>query len=150
MTSNQGTTDPLPAEIARVNQLTRSMIDEYVSWRSKIVHGEIEQFMYSEMLDFVNFRIETADTCLLLIEHGKIADALGLSRSIFENYLLLMLMCRGTKYFKLRDLSSWHPERAAVVQAAGCGGLERIGNMPAFTSLHIARCREWPVCTASD
>src|SRR6266567_734724 len=106
MTSNQGTTDSLPSEIARVNQLTRSMIDEYVSWRSKILHGEIDQFMYSEMLDFVNFRIETADSCLLLIEHGKIADSLGLSRSLFENYLLLMLMCRGTKYFKLRDLSS--------------------------------------------
>jgi hypothetical protein len=106
MTSNQSTTDPLPAEIARVNQLTRSMIDEYVSWRSKIVHGEIDQLMYSEMLDFVNFRIETADSCLLLIENRKIADALGLSRSLFENYLLLMLMCRGTKYFKLQDRSS--------------------------------------------
>ncbi|SRR6266536_963405 len=106
MTSNQSATDPLSAEITRVNQLTRAMIDEYVSWRSKIVHGEIDQFMYSEMLDFVNFRIETVDTCLLLIENCKIADALGLSRSLFENYLLLMLMCRGTKYFKLRDLSS--------------------------------------------
>ncbi len=106
MTATRNTTDPLSAEIARVNQLTRAMIDEYVDWRSKIAHGDIENALYGEMLDFVNFRIETADTCVLLIENHKIADALGLSRSLFEHYLLLMLMCRGSKYFKLQDLSS--------------------------------------------
>ncbi len=98
--------DVLSEEIARVNQLTQAMIDEYVSWRSKIVYGEIENAIYGAMLDFVNFRVETADSCLLLIENRKIADSLGLSRSLFENYLLLMLMCRGSKYFKLQDLSS--------------------------------------------
>ena len=96
----------LADEITRAKRVARSMIDEYVAWRGKIVYGEEFQTMYMDMLDFVNFRIETADSCLLLIENDRIADALGLSRSLFENYLLLMLMCRGTKFFKLSDLSN--------------------------------------------
>lgn len=92
-------------EIRKAKQLARAMIDEYVAWRGQITYGEELHAMYMDTLDFVNFRIETADSCLLLIENGRIADALGLSRSLFENYLLLMLMCRGTKFFKLQDLS---------------------------------------------
>jgi hypothetical protein len=96
----------LADEIIRAKQLAQAMIDEYVAWRGKITYGEEIQAMYMDILDFVNFRIETADTCLLLIKNGRIADALGLSRSLFENYLLLMLMCRGTKLFQLQDLSN--------------------------------------------
>jgi hypothetical protein len=92
-------------EIARAEQLARAMIDEYAGWRGKIQHGEESHYMYMAMLDFVNFRVETADSCLLLIEHRRIGDALGLCRSLFENYLLLMLMCRGTRLFRLEDLS---------------------------------------------
>src|SRR6266496_4532049 len=108
MTDRRDGADALSVEIARVNHLSRAMIGAYGAWRSKIDYGDIENALYGEMLDFVNFRIETADTCLLLIEKSKIADALGLSRSIFENYLLLMLMCRGTKYFLLQDRSEEH------------------------------------------
>jgi hypothetical protein len=60
------------------------------------------------MFEFVNLRMETADSCLSLIEHEKIADSLGLSRSLLEHYLLFLLMCRGTKYFRLADLSGEH------------------------------------------
>lgn len=93
-------------EITRAKQIARAMIDEYVAWRRNIMYGEELHAMYMEALDFVNFRVETADSCLLLIENGRIADALGLSRSLFENYLLLMLMCRGTKFFQWEDLSN--------------------------------------------
>jgi|GEM_PF-3939268 len=62
--------------------------------------------MYGGLLDFVNFRMETADTCLQLIENRKIADSLALSRTLLENYLLLILMSRGSKYFQLQDLSA--------------------------------------------
>ncbi len=99
-------TNALSGEIARVNQLSRAMIDEYVAWRDKIAYGEMTHAMYIDMLDFVNFRMETADSCLLLINNRRIGDSLGLSRSLFENYLLLMLMCRGSRFFKLEDLSS--------------------------------------------
>jgi len=92
-------------EISRVNATTRAMIDEYVQWGDKIVY-ENGNTLYMDLLDFVNFRIETADSCLLLIEHGKIADSLGLTRSLFENYLLFMLMCRGRKFIQLEDLSA--------------------------------------------
>jgi Family of unknown function (DUF5677) len=93
-------------EITRAKQIAQAMIDEYVAWRDNITYGEEAFSVYMETLDFVNFRVETADSCLLLIENGRIADALGLSRSLFENYLLLMLMCRGTKFFRLEDLSN--------------------------------------------
>jgi hypothetical protein len=88
-----------------VNDLSPRMIDEYVAWGDKIRVGDAENMMYREILDFVNFRVETAASCLDLIEQRHIADALGLCRSLLENYLLLMLMCRGRKFFRLQDLS---------------------------------------------
>src|ERR1700761_5386470 len=96
-------TNPFAKEIDRASKLACTMIDEYVAWRSKIRYGEEAHAMYMEVLDFVNFRIETADSCLQLIDHGKVADALGLCRALLENHLLFMLMCRGTKFFCLED-----------------------------------------------
>jgi hypothetical protein len=95
----------LDAEIRQVRQLTRAMIDEYSAWGGKIGIGEIQQGMYGDVLDFLNFRVETADTCAWLLEKEKVADSLGLSRSLLEHYLLFLLMCRGRKYFRLIDLS---------------------------------------------
>lgn len=79
------------------------MINEYLAWGDNIRIGEIQNMIYGELTDFVNFRVETADTCIDLIENRRIADALGLCRSLLENYLLLLLMCRGRKYFQLQD-----------------------------------------------
>jgi hypothetical protein len=97
---------PAETAIARACQLARVMIDEYVGWRGKLTYGPELHAMYMDTFAFMNFRIETADTCLLLIQNGRIADALGLCRSLLENHLLFMLMCRGTKLFKLEDLTS--------------------------------------------
>jgi hypothetical protein len=94
----------LDVEITRVNEHSRNLLNEYVEWGQKIRLGRIMNTLYSDLIDFVNFRLETADTCLLLIEKGKIADALGLCRSLLENYMLLMLMCRGYKLFRLQNL----------------------------------------------
>ncbi|MDX3486617.1 DUF5677 domain-containing protein [Streptomyces sp. ID05-18] len=98
-------TELIAAEVERVNNATRFMISVYCAWGSEIENGETHLFTHTQLLEFVNLRIETADSCLLLIENGKVADSLGLSRSLLENYLLFMLMCRGRKYFQLRDLS---------------------------------------------
>jgi hypothetical protein len=95
--------DRLDVEIARANALSRKMLDTYLAWGSRIMVGESQQYMYNELIDFVNFRIETAETCLLLIGSDRIADALGLCRSLLENYLLHMLRCRGYKHFRLAD-----------------------------------------------
>ncbi|MFD8611971.1 hypothetical protein [Streptomyces sp. NPDC059631] len=67
------------------------------------------------MIDFANFRMETADSCLKLIEAGHIGDALGLCRSLLEHYLLFMLICRGDKYFKIWDLSNKTPAEFAEI-----------------------------------
>lgn len=96
----------LDTEIARVNNHSHSLLKEYVGWDQKIKSGEIENTLYGDLIDFVNFRLETVETCLMLIENERIADALGLCRSILENYMLLMLMCRGHKYFLLQNLES--------------------------------------------
>lgn len=95
--------DRLTIEVQRVNEHTRAMLAEYVAWGSKVVTGDVQQWMYNELIDFLNFRMETADTCAQLIEQNKIADALGLCRSLLEHYLLFMLMCRGRKFFQLQD-----------------------------------------------
>jgi hypothetical protein len=96
-------TDPLDAETQRLIDHTQAMLAGYVAWGDKIQTGEFGQFLYNQLIDFVNFRLETAETCLQLIAAGKVADALGLCRSLLEHYLLLMLMCRGYKYFRLQN-----------------------------------------------
>jgi hypothetical protein len=93
----------LADEITRAKQLARDLITEYVDWRDKIRYGQEQPFEYMEALDFINFRVETADSCLLLLENQLVADALGLCRALLENHLLFMLMCRGTKFFQLED-----------------------------------------------
>jgi hypothetical protein len=98
--------DALTNEIARVNKLTESMIGEYVAWGGKKRVGKVQFGAYDEILDFLNFRLESASSCLLLIENRRIADSLGLSRSLLENYLLFILMCRGRRLFKIQDSSS--------------------------------------------
>ena len=68
-------TRSIDEEVVRVNGLTRSMLDSYSLWGSKIEHGNTQHAMYGELLEFVNLRMETADSCLTLIENEKIADA---------------------------------------------------------------------------
>src|SRR6266568_1410593 len=96
----------LDKEIARVNKHSHNLLNKYVEWDQKIKSGQTENTLYGDLIDFVNFRLETVETCLMLTEKERIADALGLCRSILENYMLLMLMCRGYKLFRLRDTES--------------------------------------------
>src|SRR5664280_3665649 len=90
-------TDPRDVEIARVDAASGELISEYLAWSPKTVYGDTYNMMYGDIIDFVNFRVETAESCLQLIEQDKIADALGLCRALLENYLLLTLLCGGTK-----------------------------------------------------
>lgn len=97
--------DAVELEVARVISSCRAMFEEYSAWNEKRVHGETLSTMYGDVFEFVNLRMETAESCLLLLENGKVADSLGLSRSLLEHYLLFVLMCRGNKYFQLVDVS---------------------------------------------
>jgi hypothetical protein len=108
LTGNQNST--LEAEIARVQSATRQMLDTYLDWGNQFKYGDVYLTVYGDVIDFANFRMETAESCLTLLESGKIGDALGLSRALLENYLLMILICRGPKHFQLRDLSSKTPE----------------------------------------
>jgi hypothetical protein len=96
-------TQPIERGIERVFALGDEMIEAYESWGVRIQHGSTEQHAYTELLEFVNFRMETADSCLQLIKLGRVADALGLCRSLLENYLLFILMCRGRRFFQLEN-----------------------------------------------
>lgn len=91
-------------EIQKALNSSREMIDAYLGWFQKTQFAEVHNTVYNDMLEFVNFRVETADSCLHLIAMDKIADSLGLSRALLENYLLLILMCRGRKFFQLQSL----------------------------------------------
>ena len=98
--------DRVEAEVQAVTDHTVKMMAAYLNWGDKITVGDEPYWHYSELIEFVNFRMETAHTCLDLIQRDKIADALGLCRALMENYLLFMLMCRGHKYFQLVDKTS--------------------------------------------
>ncbi|MFG3059009.1 hypothetical protein ACGFYM_10480 [Streptomyces sp. NPDC048231] len=97
--------DAVEREVAQVISSCRAMVAEYSAWNGKRVHGETLSTMYGDVFEFVNLRMETSESCLLLLENGKVADSLGLSRSLLEHYLLFLLMCRGNKYFQLVDIS---------------------------------------------
>jgi hypothetical protein len=115
----------IDTEIARVNNRSRNLLNEYVEWGQKIKSGQIENALYSDLIDFVNFRLETVDTCLMEIEKERIADALGLCRSVLENYMLLMLMCRGHKYFLLQNLEDKTPAEFNAYFLSQQQGLEK-------------------------
>lgn len=92
--------------IQRALNSSHEMMHAYLGWFRKIQFAEVHNTVYNDMLEFANFRMETAHSCLSLIAIDKIADSLGLSRVLLENYLLLILMCRGRKYFQLQSLES--------------------------------------------
>ena len=97
--------DVVDAETGRVIAYTQRLIKAYQSVADELSYNTASTF-YMDAFGFVNFRIETACSCLLLVENNLVADALGLGRSLFEHYLLFILMCRGRKLIKLQDLSS--------------------------------------------
>ncbi|MBR7825767.1 hypothetical protein KDK95_05565 [Actinospica sp. MGRD01-02] len=97
--------DAVDAETKRVISYTRELIKAYRTVGDELRYNMASTF-YMDAFGFVNFRVETACSCLLLVENKLVADALGLSRSLFEHYLLFILMCRGRKLIKLEDLSS--------------------------------------------
>jgi hypothetical protein len=99
----------LKAELDRVIQATRDMMAAYVAWGQEIQYGTAYNTMYGDIIEFLNFRLETAESCLLLIEQDRIADALGLCRAMLENYLLFKLLCRGHKFFQLQTLENLKP-----------------------------------------
>lgn len=105
-----GYRDDLEIEIKRTADLGRKLIGSYEAWSGQVGWGDTGLVTHGDLIDFVNFRMETADSCLKLIEAGKVGDALGLCRSLLENYLLFMLICRGEKYFRFWDLSNETPE----------------------------------------
>lgn len=119
-------------EIMRAQQLARDLITEYVAWGGKIQYGQEQHLVYTETLDFVNFRVETADSCLLLLANGRVADALGLCRSLLENHLLFMLTCRGTKFFELEDtqLKGAKFKAELAKKQAEVAGLRQDGKTP--------------------
>lgn len=129
----------IDTEITRVNTHSRALLNEYVAWDQKIKSEQAENVLYSDLLDFVNFRLETVDTCLLLIEQAKIADALGLCRSLLENYMLLMLMCRGHRYFLLESLEDKTPAEFNAHFLARQQELEEQQRAGATTCLAVAK-----------
>lgn len=93
--------DPIRLEFNRALAAAEAVISTYAAWGAKIQTGQIHYDLYNRMLEFSNLRMETAETCLQFARLGKVADALGLCRSLLEHYLLFILMCRGRKYFRL-------------------------------------------------
>jgi len=79
--------EPIDAEIRDATAVARTLLDAYVAFGGQYRFGEVHQWAYSEILEFVNFRLETADSCLLLASQDRVGDALGLCRSLLENYL---------------------------------------------------------------
>lgn len=88
-------------EINAARHDLEELLGKYKSWSGEITQGHTGHSQYVELIDFVNFRMETVDSCRILLGSGRIADTLGLNRSLLENYLLHILMCRGTKYIRL-------------------------------------------------
>jgi hypothetical protein len=72
-------TNPIDGEIA-VHCTVRRLTAAYEDFGHTYTTGQTSNRMYSEILEFVNFRFETADSCRLLIENEKVADSQELGR----------------------------------------------------------------------
>jgi len=90
--------------VGAAQQQIRDLTMAYAGLRAKVVTGETWFTYYGSIFEFVNLRFETATSAALLVEHDRVADALGLCRSVLENYLLLKLLCRGFKNFQVMEL----------------------------------------------
>lgn len=103
----------LEAEIEASLSRADSLVSSYASWSARQRFGDTHWALLDDLMEFGNFRFETGSSCLALIRSGHIADALGLCRVMLENYLLLRLMTRGYRYFRLRDCSAMTPTEFA-------------------------------------
>lgn len=93
--------DAIHLEINAALASIKDLIAAYERWNDKRKTGQTLSMLHSDLFEFVNLRVETAETCALLIEHRRVADALGLCRSLLEHVLLMKLLSRGDRYFQL-------------------------------------------------
>jgi hypothetical protein len=91
------------AEIEAALLLVEEMLGTYLDFSDKPKVGESQWQYFSEILDYTNVRAETVSSLLLLIRNDKIADALGLSRSLLEHLQLLRLMVRGRHHVLVEE-----------------------------------------------
>lgn len=104
-------TPQIEQEIARVRSLTRDLLAGYVAWGPELKYGDTYQAVYGDVFDFVNFRMESVESCLTLLDDSKVSDSLALCRSLLENYMVFALICRGRKYVMVQDLTSLDTEK---------------------------------------
>lgn len=104
---------PIEKEIERIDGLGRELLSLWAKWGDQIEWGREYNTYYGDTIRFVNFRMETVETCLNLVKMGKIPDALGLCRALLENLLLLRLLCAGTKFYRVEELTGAEAARPA-------------------------------------
>lgn len=80
------------------------LLEAYSEWSDRFKIGKVHYITYDDFVEFVNARMETVSSCQILLKNDRVADTLGLCRSLLENYLLFILICRGTKYFRLLSM----------------------------------------------
>lgn len=109
----------LEQEIEAALSMFEELANAYTRLNETTQTGEISQGLYFDLTRYANLRVETASTVVLLARNERVADALGLCRSLLEHTLLLRLMVRGRKYIQLGDPKERTPSelRAAVKEA---------------------------------
>ncbi|MCH6229720.1 hypothetical protein MK786_03110 [Microbacterium sp. CFH 31415] len=91
----------LEAEVDAARACFEDLIRAYEQLGESTRIGDIQQAMYDDLVHFTNLRIETATSVALLAESERVADGLGLCRSLLEHLLLLRLMARGRRYLNV-------------------------------------------------
>jgi hypothetical protein len=91
----------LDTEIETAFATVDAMVEAYLGLTDRRKVGEVQNMLYDDLLDFANFRVETALSAVMLARNERVSDALGLCRSLLEHVLLLRLQCRGNRYFEI-------------------------------------------------
>jgi len=125
----------IDTEINELNGQVNELLHMYGTWSNNFEYGAKAYDAYYKLVDFANFRMETVSSCLELIGNDKIADSFTLERTLLENYLLFLLMCRGHKYFQVRSLKGKKPAEIEQIladeqQYIGKGDLLEIRTYP--------------------
>ncbi len=136
----------LQSEVEELNSQVSNLLGMYDGWSESFEYGAAGYDAYYKLVDFANFRLETVMSTLDLINNNQVADAFTLERTLLENYLLYLLMCRGHKYFQLRSLKGKKQDEIVKIiedesKLAGHGDLIEVREHPKLAK-HLMYIRE--------
>lgn len=89
---------PIDSQIKELETAVESLVAKYESVKSKISWGNVSYILYSDYFEIANFQVDSLQSVTYLNNLDKYRDCIILLRTIFENYLMFILITKGKLY----------------------------------------------------